>query len=207
MKAIVSASILLLASIPAQTPPTGTHVPVGIINQVQPYSGYPSTAHAGEQRIRARVLPGDDAPGQSFGAPAVRIGRRLWWLTASIQVQVVPPAPPTFHPVGGSPAVVLAVASFQWTNYVLPGAATGFDHVFMPAGFLLVSPSLITQATTNQFGGGIAVPTGGYDLAWLYWDVPNDPALIGQVVGCQAARIDPFNGIFYLSDEHLTEIR
>lgn len=206
MKTITSL-LLLLASLTAQTPPTGAYVPVGAINQTQPYSsnGTPA-AYAGEQIVQARVNPGDDAPSQSIGTRAVRIGRRLWWVTASLQV--VPPAPatPVWHPVGASPAVVFGIASFQFTNYPLPGAAVGFDRVFMPAGVLILSPALVTQ-TTNPLTTGTSVPSGGYDLNWLFWDVPNDPALIGQVVGMQGARIEPFNGLWYLSDEQLVEIR
>lgn len=208
MKLSALAFCLALSSfVTSQSPPLGAHIDLGWINQTQAAGGGSSTAVAGEQLVGARCAVGDSATGTvGFGPPdGIKIGRRIWWWTTSTQVGV---APVTFHAAGSSPAVVFAVASFQFTSYPLPGAAAGFEMVFLPPGAVLVSPF-----TATQFVTGISpytftnVPAGGYDVQWLFFDVPNNPAIVGQVLDMQAVRIDPTNGLFYLSDEHLTEIR
>lgn len=204
---------LIVAALPSQSPPTVNWWSVGLLNAHQPYSGW-GTIHAGEQRIDARVASfnNDATANVLVGNYGIRIGRRLWWATAAIAVVPAAPAFPQWHASGATPATVFGLSTVNGlTQFSMPGGATGFDQVFVPTvgSIVIFNPAVVTT-TTNQtalgLGFGGVVPPAGTDVYWLYWDVPNDPALVGYVISMQTARIEPLNGLWYLSDQHITQI-
>lgn len=206
MKSLTAFLFLFLTSfLLAQTPPTSTYTTVGVRNQAQPYSSLGGCVKAGEQWIQARTASGDASTNVFIGNAGPRVGRLLWWVTSAVAVVPAAPATPSWHQAGATPATVIGIASLNGiVSYPFPGAAPGFHLAFMPAGFVLLSPSAITVNTVSAQCA--TIPAGGYDQHWIYWAIPNDPALAGQVVTMQAARIEPLNGLWYLSDEWITQI-
>lgn len=194
--------ILLFAmafSLTAQTPPT-TYVLSGAVNQQQVGTG----GHTGRQFIEGRTAPADSASVSGPGGMGPRIGHRMWWSTACVHPTFTPA---TWYAAGQSVAVVFGVVSWQFASGTMPSAAVGHDGLFMdPTNAIIVSPALSQVVTSSPIPSGPFVPSGGIDLFWLYWDIPNDPTIVGQIVNVQALRIDPTDGLFYLSHSWLAMI-
>jgi hypothetical protein len=194
------ALLLCLASLSAQSPPS-PFAPVGGANHLQQFSG-----GQGSQLLAARTSLSDYGNAASWGFFGVKIGGRLWWLTAGTNPNTSIPV--TYSPTNTT-AVVFGLANFvsyTQTPFGFPGGAPGFDKVWLDTSTLVtVSPFLRSTHQTTSVFPSVQIPSGGYDVDWLYWDVPSNTGLIGQLVAAQTLRLDS-NGLWYLSDEHFTEI-
>ena len=104
-------------------------------------------------------------------------------------------------------AVIFGIASFTGLySTTFPGAATNFDTIFLDAAnAITVSPFLRSTHQSSSPFSGVVIPSAGFDVDWLYWDVPANSALIGQAVTMQALRLDS-NSYWYVSDHHITVI-
>jgi hypothetical protein len=202
----ILAALAILASFTTAQSPPSPYFYVGGLNHLQANSsnwGFPGVA--GEQMVSALADPAD-VYNIGLGLPEIKIGGRLWWNTVSNH----PTTSPVTFSTTGTTAVVFGVAAIHWGSFTFPGAASGFDGVFLdPNTMVTVSPFLRSthQSTMYVYGApGAAYPSGGTDIDWLYWDVPNQTSLAGSTVSMQALRLDGTNGLWYLSDEHATTI-
>lgn len=71
----------------------------------------------------------------------------------------------------------------------VPGAAIGHQYLFVPA------PTIILPQYSYQVFAFVMV-----DLFVLRIPIPADPNLLGQSISSQGFRIDPTDGLLYLSD-------
>jgi hypothetical protein len=94
--------------------------------------------------------------------------------------------------------VAIAIAApFQQTPLATPPAAQGFNDVFLDPSILIVSTMPYTE------------PWGGWPGLWNQWFeifIPLDGSLVGQALDHQVFRIDPFDGLIYLSNERFVSI-
>lgn len=187
---------LLGGALAAQSPPpTGPVSVVGLTNQMQ--SGGPF----GDQRIGAICAPQFYRGTAPVGAGGVALGGSICWWSEAIHPTLTPL---TLH-AAGTCITFFALAPFQFSSFALPFAAPGHNLLFVPTStaFLLSAPWTVQMSTG---GGGAIVPPGGYDRWYLTLDVPVNTALLGSVWDVQAMRLDPTDGLLYLSHEHLVQV-
>lgn len=183
-------TLLLLGSfLPAQlpAPPLSifgpTSLPVGGFNLLQAGYSLPGTqavwAYCDQQWWR---------PGTATTPPAIGIGGTVYYVGESM----TPSGSPAFYPPG-TVLSAFAIAPLTAAHWVMPIAAAGHDVLVVDTSIGIVSGPLHQETYTS-------------DLWVLPLAIPNNPALIGTLWQAQSFRVDPSNGLFYMSNGLLVEV-
>lgn len=185
--ASLASPLLAQLPVPPVCPPTTGSFDVGQRHEQE------ANVVPGPQRIRAYCSYADYRPdGVGFGG--VGLGGAIYWESWAER------------PWGGyyAPYWAPAMAFFALApsdaaySVMLPNAAPGFDQIMVWLDYaVFVAP---THHYVETFGGTRSV--------WVVQvPVPNDPALVGTTWDAQAFRIDPTDGMVYLSDAVAVEVR
>ncbi len=181
--------LLLCSLLPAQLPAPPlpifgpTSLQVGGFHMLQ--QGY---GLAGTQDVWAYCSQQWWRPGTATTPPAVGIGGTVYYVGESM----TPGGTPTFYP-SGTALSAFAIAPFTVAYWMMPSAAAGHDVLVVDTSIGIVSGPLFQETYTS-------------DLWVLPLAIPNNPALIGTFWEAQSFRIDPTNGLFYMSNGLVVEV-
>lgn len=197
--------LLLAASAAAQfSPPpllSGPYVGGLVPGELQPITGSApinDVPHPGDVLLTAYAAPADVTPLPVPNGNALLLGGTVYFQAMHCVPWAFAPAlPPWFDATfyaPGSTLTVFALAPFfgPAPGVSLPIAATGFDMLFVP-------PTVVVLQSFQWSNSSFPANGQWHDVQSIALHVPTAPWLAGTFWCAQAARLDPLDGLLYLS--------